>query len=87
MQWNLIVPFLMKHLVIVLIHSYQKTISPDYGIFRGRFPYGFCPYYPSCSEYTRLSVLRHGVLRGLYMGFRRIMRCNPFTQPKVNMPN
>lgn len=88
MQWNLIVPFcFMKHLAATLIHYYQKTVSPDHGVFRGRFPHGFCPYYPSCSEYTKLSILKLGILKGLWVGAIRILRCNPFTRPQVHMPH
>lgn len=77
----------MKYLLSALIGLYQKTLSPDHGVFRGRFPYGFCPYYPSCSEYTRVSILHHGVIKGVYIGLHRVVRCNPFAQPKVEMPN
>ncbi|HSG87682.1 MAG TPA: membrane protein insertion efficiency factor YidD [Pseudomonadales bacterium] len=34
-----------------------------------------CNFTPTCSEYTRQAVLRHGVLRGLGLGLGRIRRC------------
>jgi hypothetical protein len=34
-----------------------------------------CNFEPTCSEYTRQALLRHGALRGGWMGFRRICRC------------
>jgi hypothetical protein len=34
-----------------------------------------CNFEPTCSEYARQALLRHGVLRGGWMGFRRLCRC------------
>lgn len=60
----------MKRLLLSLIAFYQRAVSPH-------LP-NACRYIPSCSEYTRVAVQRYGVLRGGWMGLRRILRCNPF---------
>lgn len=57
-------------LFLVLIRIYQKVISP---LFPGR-----CRFYPSCSEYTRLALKKYGVLKGFWMGIKRIGKCHPF---------
>ncbi len=58
----------MRRLAILLIRLYQLTLSPW---FRGA-----CRHQPSCSEYAREAIERHG-LRGVGMAIRRLMRCHP----------
>ncbi|HBT81750.1 hypothetical protein A2757_00360 [Candidatus Giovannonibacteria bacterium RIFCSPHIGHO2_01_FULL_48_47] len=66
----------MKLFFSKLIRIYQIILSPDQGIFSsGR---KFCVLEPTCSEYTRQAILRHGVFYGLKRGFFRILRCHPF---------
>jgi len=60
----------MKRLVLLFLKGYSYLISPLLG--------NNCRYYPSCSAYTREAVEIHGVLRGLWLGTRRILRCHPF---------
>ncbi|MEJ2236968.1 MAG: membrane protein insertion efficiency factor YidD [Gemmatimonadales bacterium] len=55
--------------VVALIRLYQLLASP--------FP-SPCRYYPTCSSYALEAVNRYGVLRGGWLGFRRILRCHPF---------
>ncbi len=62
-----------------LITVYQKTISPDHGVISGFFPHGYCKYDPTCSEYTKQAIERHGVILGTIMGTWRIIRCNPWS--------
>lgn len=63
--------------VIALIRLYQKTLSPDHGWFRSRYPVGYCRFQPSCSEYMRQSVQKRGVIVGVARGTWRILRCSP----------
>jgi len=38
-----------------------------------------CRYYPSCSTYTLEAVEKYGLLRGGFMGAKRLLRCHPFS--------
>lgn len=60
----------MKWLVLRLIRLYQLVLSPIIG--------QQCRFHPTCSQYTMEAVELHGVLKGLWLGVRRISRCHPF---------
>lgn len=60
----------MTRLALAAITLYQYLLSP----FLGRQ----CRFAPSCSEYAREAITRHGVLKGTWLGMRRILRCHPW---------
>ena len=63
----------MKFIVypfILLIKFYQTIISP-------LLP-STCRFSPTCSEYSKLSLLKHGLIKGLHLSFKRIIRCHPW---------
>jgi hypothetical protein len=75
----------MKKILIGAIRFYQKALSPDHSEWgRRRFPYGYCRFYPSCSEYTKQSIKKHGTLAGAAKGALRILRCNPFSSGGID---
>ncbi|MFZ0613619.1 MAG: membrane protein insertion efficiency factor YidD [Desulfobacterales bacterium] len=59
-----------KLIALALIRGYQLILSPVLG--------PACRFYPSCSEYARQAVDRHGVAKGSYLAIRRLLRCHPF---------
>ena len=60
----------MKFLVLDLLGIYKAVVSP--------FLPPACRFEPTCSEYTRQAVEKYGALKGSWIGFKRIMRCQPF---------
>ena len=60
----------MKQAASLAIRLYQLILSPFLG--------GQCRFYPSCSEYTREAIEKYGLLKGISLGCRRLLRCHPF---------
>ena len=61
---------LLETFLILLIKFYKYFISPY-------FP-SSCRYLPTCSDYFIDSLKSKGVLRGVILGIKRILRCHPF---------
>ena len=70
-----------KNGVLLLIKSYQKTLSPDHGIFSYKHPYGYCKHTPSCSEYSYQAISKYGIIKG-GLKSTKIVRLEPFHPEK-----
>jgi len=64
MKKVIIFPFL------VIIKFYQNFISP-------LLP-STCRYSPTCSEYAKQSLVKHGLIKGSFISIKRIIKCNPW---------
>ena len=62
----------MRRLLLVFVRIYQNTISP---ILPPR-----CIHVPTCSEYMAEAIVRHGAMRGGWLGIRRLLHCHPFAK-------
>ncbi|MCX6793334.1 MAG: membrane protein insertion efficiency factor YidD [Candidatus Falkowbacteria bacterium] len=71
---------LPKVVTLKLLLLYQKTFSLDHGTLKRLFPYGYCRFYPSCSEYAYQAIDRHGLRKGGIMALWRLLRCNPWNK-------
>jgi len=71
---------MIKRILLFFITVYQKTLSPDHGILSYRHPHGYCRFRPTCSEYGKNAIEKHGVVRGVALGMWRVMRCNPWNK-------
>jgi len=60
----------MRMILINLARFYKKFISP--------FIISDCKFYPTCCEYFCEAIFKHGVLNGLVLSSRRILKCNLF---------
>lgn len=60
----------IRKLLILPIILYQYLISP-------LFP-GSCRFKPTCSEYTKLAILKYGFFKGIFLGIKRLSKCHPW---------
>jgi len=60
----------VKALLVALLRGYQYAIRPLLG--------ANCRFYPSCSDYAKEAIERHGALRGVSLALRRLARCHPY---------
>lgn len=70
----------IKKIFIGFIKFYQKTLSFDHGVLKIFFPYGYCRFRPTCSEYAVQSIEKYGILKGGLKAAWRILRCNPWNK-------
>jgi len=68
----------MKSIFLGLIWVYQWTIGPMIG--------NRCRFYPSCSNYSKEALQKHGVLKGLWLTARRLCRCHPWNPGGIDFP-
>ncbi len=69
----------MKKILLSLILFYQKTVSPDHGVFSVTRSFVGCKFYPSCSKYTYECIEKYGLIAGVWGGLKRIARCHPWS--------
>ena len=65
----------MKQFFIFILRNYQKFISPVFKHLGVN-----CKFYPSCSEYMLQAIQKYGVIKGCFLGVKRLLRCHPFAK-------
>lgn len=64
-------------MLLLLLRMYVVLLSPFLG--------GACKFYPSCSNYAREAIERHGARRGTLLALKRLLRCHPFTRGGIDL--
>ena len=67
---------LPRNVLIVLLKTYRKVISPLYG--------QVCRFFPSCSAYALEAITVHGAVKGSWLAVRRLGRCHPWNAGGVD---
>ena len=66
--------------LISVMHSFYKLVlSPVLHAGAGMTG-GACRFQPTCSEYAAIALHEHGLLRGGWMAFKRVLHCHPFSR-------
>ncbi len=60
----------MKAVVLFLLKSYKRYVSP--------WMPSACRFEPTCSVYMYEAIEKKGLLKGIALGIRRLLRCHPF---------
>ncbi|MBT0665064.1 membrane protein insertion efficiency factor YidD [Geobacter pelophilus] len=61
---------MVNRIVIYIITLYQRYLSP--------LKVPSCRFYPSCSQYAVESLRKHGLVRGVWLTVKRLVKCHPF---------
>lgn len=68
----------MKNFVLKAIRFYQNYFSR--GVLTYLIGESKCRFNPTCSAYAYQAVGKYGTIRGLFLGFKRIVRCHPWSK-------
>tara|TARA_B100000925_G_scaffold173839_1_gene130952 strand:- start:910 stop:1125 length:216 start_codon:yes stop_codon:yes gene_type:complete len=60
----------IRKLFVLPIILYQRLLSP-------LLP-SSCRFTPTCSEYTKQAIIKHGIIKGTFLGIKRISKCHPW---------
>lgn len=72
-SWLWLVP---RNVLIAFMLVYRKVVSPLYG--------DVCRYYPTCSAYAVEALHRFGVVKGVFLAAKRLVRCHPWAKGGVD---
>lgn len=67
----------MTQLAILTVRVYRKLLSP--------MILPSCRYLPTCSMYAEEALVRYGIVRGVWLTFRRILRCHPLRHGGIDL--
>lgn len=66
----------MKRIFLFLIDIYKVMISPVFVFLFGRG----CKFSPTCSDYAKEAISSHGVVKGVELSIKRVVRCHPVSK-------
>jgi len=70
-------------MVVAIIIIYQRIVSPALKQLLGLS--SLCRFTPSCSEYAKIAIQEHGLVRGSYLALLRLLQCQPLSKQKLEV--
>ncbi|MBQ8843310.1 MAG: membrane protein insertion efficiency factor YidD [Elusimicrobiaceae bacterium] len=61
-----------KNLLLFLLSVFMLLVRPLLG------PRGVCRFTPTCSQYAKEAITKHGVFKGVWLSLVRLLKCHPF---------
>ena len=61
---------ILQQIGVFLIDCYRALISP--------FKVPCCRFQPTCSQYAKTAIQKHGFFKGSLLAFKRLLRCHPW---------
>ncbi|MBR3604383.1 MAG: membrane protein insertion efficiency factor YidD [Elusimicrobiaceae bacterium] len=61
-----------KNLLLFLLSVFMLLVRPLLG------PRGVCRFTPTCSQYAKEAITKHGVFKGVWLSLIRVLKCHPF---------
>ena len=71
--------FMFYQLILFFVTLWQKT-----RVIRSFFQFSQCRFYPSCSNYFLESIKVHGLISGMMLSIKRLIRCHPLCEGGVD---
>jgi len=66
----------MKKAVLFILRQYKRFVSPLLG--------NNCRFYPTCSTYAYQAIEKYGLIKGIFLGIKRLLKCHPFHQGGID---
>ena len=66
----------MSRILLFFLRAYQFVLSPLVG--------NQCRFAPTCSQFAREAIERHGALRGSWLALGRVLRCHPWHEGGID---
>lgn len=66
------ISLLLKNLLLFTLKAFMLLVRPLLG------PKGVCRFQPTCSQYAKQAIEKHGAVKGTWLALRRVLKCHPF---------
>ena len=62
----------------MIIKYLQKAYKASFSVILKQVFSGGCRFYPTCSDYSYQAIEKYGIIKGIFISIKRLVKCNPF---------